>query len=109
MSTNHQLDAVRAIGAALPDVTDASGKRGMALKVKGRLFACEAINKSAEPNSLMVRISTERRDALLAQDPDAYYLTAHYEPYPAVLVRLPRISRSALEELLTEAWQFARE
>jgi hypothetical protein len=29
-------------------------------------LACEAIHKSAEPNSLMVRIGLERRDALLS-------------------------------------------
>ncbi len=103
------FDLVRAIGAALPDVKDASGPRGTALKVKGRLLACEAIHKSAEPNSLMVRIGPKRREALLAQDSDAFYLTDHYAPYPAVLVRLSRIKRPALKELLTESWEFVRE
>lgn len=103
------LALVRTIGAALPDVKEATGARGLALKVRQRLLACEAIHKSAEPNSLMVRIPRERRDALLAQDRDAYYLTSHYEPYPAILVRLSRIKRSALKDLLTESWEFVRE
>ena len=102
------FEAVRSIGTALPDVKDASGSRGTALKLKGRLLACEAIHKSAEPNSLMVRISTKRREALLAQDAEAYYLTDHYAPYPAILVRLSRIRRTALKELLTESWEFSR-
>jgi hypothetical protein len=100
------FDDVRSIGTALPDVKDASGARGTALKLKGTLLACQAINKSAEPNSLMVRISPERRDALLAENADTYYLTDHYKPYPAVLVRLSRIRRNALEELLAESWEF---
>lgn len=100
---------VRSIGAALPDVKDASSSRGTALKMKGRLLACEAIHKSAEPNSLMVRISLERREALLAQNAEVYYLTDHYAPYPAVLVRLLRIRRASLKELLTESWEFVRE
>ena len=102
-------DTVRSIGTALPDVKDASSKRGMALKVKGTLLACKAIHKSAEPNSLMVRISLNRREALLAQDAETYYLTDHYEPYPAILVRLSRIKRAPLKELLTESWEFVRE
>jgi hypothetical protein len=97
---------VRSLGAALPDVNDASGARGTALKFKGRLLACKAIHKSAEPNSLMVRISPKRREALLAQNSEAYYLTDHYAPYPAILVRLPRIKRASLKELLIEAWEF---
>jgi hypothetical protein len=103
------FEVVRSIGAALPDVRDTSGSRGTALKLKGKLLACEAIHKSAEPNSLMVRISLRRREALLAQDPEAYYLTDHYAPYPAILVRLSRINRTALKELLTESWEFVSE
>jgi hypothetical protein len=103
------FDVVRAIGAALPDVKVTSGSRGTALKLKARLLACEAINKSAEPDSLMIRIGLSRREALLAQDPDACYLTDHYAPYPVILVRLSRIKRAALKELLTEAWAYVRD
>ena len=70
--------------------------------------SCEAIHKSAEPNSLMVSISVKRRDALLAQNSATYYLTKHYAPYPAILVRLSRIKRTALKDLLTESWKFMR-
>jgi hypothetical protein len=103
------FEVVRSIGAVLPDVKDASGRRGAALKIKGKLLACEAIHKSAEPNSLMVRISLKRRKALLAQNAEAYYLTDHYAPYPAVLVRLSRIKRTSLKELLGESLEFVRE
>jgi hypothetical protein len=103
------FEVVRSFGAALPDVKDATSRLGGALKFKGRLLACEAIHKSAEPNSLMVSISLKRRETLLAQNSDAYYLTNHYAPYPAILVRLSRIKRTALKELLTESWEFMRE
>lgn len=102
------FDAVRAIGASLPDVRDASGSRGTALKVGKRLLACKAIHKSAEPNSLMVRISVHRREALLGQDPKAYYLTDHYVPYPSILVRLSQVKREPLKQLLTESLEFVR-
>jgi hypothetical protein len=56
----------------------------------------------------VVRISTERRDALLARDSRAFYLTDHYKPYPAILVRLSRIDRASLKELLVECREFVR-
>jgi len=80
----------------------------MALKIRGQILACQAIHKSAEPGSLMVRVGSDRRDGLLAENPDAFYLTKHYQPYPVVLVRLPKISRTSLEALLTDAWNFVQ-
>jgi DNA-binding XRE family transcriptional regulator len=103
------FEIVRSLGTALPDVKDASSRLGVALKFKGRLLACEAIDKSAEPNSLMLTISRKRRAALLAQNPDVYYLTDHYAPYPAILVRLSRIKQAALKDLLTESREFMGE
>src|SRR6476659_6083698 len=85
------FDTVREIGLALPDVEDGTAYGALALKLHGRLLACVAINKSAEPDSLMVRTDFDERDALLAEDPKTYYVTDHYVKYPAVLVRLSRI------------------
>ncbi len=44
------------------------------------------------------------KEALVADDPDVYFTTPHFEGYPAILVRLERISEDDLVELLTEAW-----
>ncbi len=44
------------------------------------------------------------KEALLADDPDVYFTTPHFDGYPAVLVRLERIRVDELEELLAEAW-----
>jgi hypothetical protein len=100
------IEVVRTIAVSLPDVEESTSSRGTGFKVRGKLFACEAIHKSAEPNSLMVRIDTNDRERLLATETDTYYLTDHYRAYPAVLVRLSRISRKALRALLKEAMQF---
>ena len=101
------FDVARSVGAELPYVSATAGSR-MALKIKGRILACQAVHRSAEPDSLMVCIGSGRRDALLAQDPDACYLTRHYEPYPVILVRLSKISRTYLRALLGEAWEFVQ-
>jgi hypothetical protein len=77
-----------------------------ALKIKGNLLACVPTHKSAEPDSLAVRIDFDQRDALLADAPETYYLKPHYVDYPCVLVRLPRIDPDALRDLLRASWQF---
>lgn len=65
-----------------------------------------AINKSAEPGSLGVRIDFDQRAELVATAPDVYYFTDHYANYPMVLVRLSRIHPDALRDLLAAAWRF---
>src|SRR5215210_6256137 len=104
-----ELRAVRKLALALPDVEDVSSPRGVSLKVAGRLLACEAIHASAEPSSLMVRVSMAERARLLAENPDACYVTAHYQKHPAILVRLSRVRRDALRDLLGAAWLFVSE
>jgi hypothetical protein len=89
-----------------PDVEEGSGRGLPNLKVRGRLLACPAIHKSAEPDSLVVRIPLDRRAELIAADPEIYYVTDHYVNYPAVLVRMSRIHRDSLRGLLNMAWQF---
>jgi hypothetical protein len=42
--------------------------------------------------------------ALIADDPEVYFTTPHFDGYPAVLVRLAEIGVPELEELITEAW-----
>jgi hypothetical protein len=100
------FDVVAKIGLAMPGVDHVVSARGSALKIGGKLLACEATNKSAEPDSLMVRIGVDERELLLATEPDTYYLTDHYRGYPAILVRLSKISRDALGGLLESAAQF---
>lgn len=73
-----------------------------ALKLTGRLLACVPTNKSAETNSVVVRIDLEHRAELGRERPDVYYITDHYAPHATVLVRLSKIARSDLRELTAE-------
>jgi hypothetical protein len=100
------FDVVRRMGLALPDVVEATMYGAPALKVGGRLLTCPAIHTSAEPHTLVVCIGFAERDELIAAEPGTYYLTDHYVNYPTVLVRLSRISRDALRDLLQMSWQF---
>jgi hypothetical protein len=100
------FDVVRRIAMVLPDVEDSTIHGAPSLKVRGRLLTCPALHKSAEPDSLAVRIDVDQRAALLAADSDTYYVTDHYVNHPVVLVRLSRIHPDSLQDLLGMAWRF---
>ena len=97
---------VREYGRTLPDVEEGTMYGTPALKVRGKMFACMASHKSAEPNTLVVMIDFAARDAILEDDPDTYYLKEHYLNYPCVLVRLSRIHADALRDLVIGAYHF---
>jgi hypothetical protein len=101
------LDVVRAIAMALPDVDESTMHGVPSFKVRGKLLACPALHKSADPESLVVRIGLAERTQLIASEPDTYYLTPHYSKYPMVLVRLSHIDQTSLRGLLKKAWSFA--
>ena len=85
---------------------DSPTLRGIAFKVGGKLLACKAVHRSAEPESLLVRAGNAERDRLLAAEPETYYLTPHYLKYECVLVRLGNVERKALAALFAVASRF---
>jgi hypothetical protein len=100
------FDAVRSLAGDLAGVEESTMYGAPALKLHGKFLACIATNKAAEPDTLVVSVGFDQREALIAEDPAVYYLKDHYLDYPVVLVRLPRIDREALRGLLREAWRF---
>ncbi len=62
-----------------------------------------ALDTVAEPDTLVVRVDRGDRQLLLDDAPQTYYLTAYHDPHPVVLVRLARIDRDALRDLLAMA------
>jgi hypothetical protein len=97
---------VRKIALALPDVEESTIHDAPSWKVRGKLLTCPALDKSAEPNTLAVRIDFDQRAELLAAEPSLYYVMDHYVNYLTVLVRLSRIDRKSLSDLLGMAWRF---
>src|SRR6202046_147187 len=100
------FDTVRKIGLTLPGVEASTAWGAPALKVRGKLLACVPTHHSAEPGSFMVRVGFDDRAELLAAAPDVYYVTDHYLGYSAVLVRLSRVTRDVLRDLLGMAHKF---
>ena len=100
------FNVVREIAMTLPGVEDSTIHGAPSLNVRGRLLTCPALHRSAESNTLAVRIAVETRAELMAADPNVYYVTDHYLKHPTVLVRLSRIRTDALRDLLGMAWLF---
>jgi hypothetical protein len=97
---------VTTVGLGLPDVEATTKYDGSpVLKLGGCFMAGLATDPSAEPDTLVVRAGYEEREWLLEDAPETYYLTDYYRRYPLVLVRLSRIDRDALRDILSVSWR----
>ena len=104
------FEMVKKIGLELPGVESATKYDGSpVLKVGGVFVAGLATHRSAEPETLVVRVELEERELLLQDAPETYYVTDYYRPYPIVLVRLARVDRDALHDLLSVSRRLALE
>jgi hypothetical protein len=100
------FEAVRTVGLSLPDVQATTKYDGSpVLKVRGSFMAGLATHRSAEPDTLVVRVGFEEREWMMEDAPETYYLTDYYRSYPLVLVRLSRIDREGLRDLLSVSWR----
>ena len=108
MAKNKTLtfDDVCRVGLTLPDVEKGTAWGVPALRAKGKVLACVAMHRSAEPGSIVVMMPFEKRDEMTAADPDVYYLKDHYVGHPCVLVRLARVREDALRDLLLMAHRY---
>ena len=108
-------DDVRRIALGLPETTEAVSWGHAHWRVKDKGFVwerplrgpdLEALGDAA-PEGPILGARVEHlvaKEALLADDPDVFFTTPHFDGYPAVLVRLDEISDEDLEEVIVEAW-----
>ena len=102
------FEMVRKIGLTFPGAAESTYFGKPALMAGGKMVACIASHRSAEPGSLVVMVDFARREELLAEAPEIYYITDHYVGHPSVLVRLGRARPDALRGLLAGAIQAAQ-
>jgi len=89
-------DTVRRIGLALPNVEEGTSYGTPALKVNGKLF----VRLHQDLDKIVLKMSFDRRDEMMAADPETYFITDHYRDYPWILVSLASVSVDVLPELL---------
>ena len=82
------------------------GKKLMAWERPLRKSDRQALGPEAPDGDILgVRVSDEGvKYALVADEPEVYFTTPHFDGYSAVLVKLAEIEVLDLEELITEAW-----
>lgn len=85
----------------LPGVEEGTSYGTPALHVCKRFLA----RLKEDGETVAIKIDVADRDVLLELDPAAFYLTDHYRPYPAMLVRLKQVPASLFEEVLERAWR----
>ncbi len=107
-------DDVRRIASALPETVEPPDDE-LAWRVKDKLYAwerplrrgdLEALGDAAPKGAILAARVPDlgAKEALLADNPEVYFTTPHFNGYPAILVRLDRIPVRELNELLSEAW-----
>jgi hypothetical protein len=107
--------AVEEMVLAWPETTSTPSYGGFpALRVNKKFFARLRGEMADDVDELTGRPYDEvlvvlvadlgEKEALLADDPDAFFTVAHYDGHPSVLVRLARIDPTVLRELLLDAW-----
>jgi hypothetical protein len=105
---------VRRVATGLPGVTERDGRtlswrvadRGLVWERPLRAGDLAALRLAAQDEPVVgVRTADESEKlALVAEDPQVFFTTPHFDGYPAVLIWLDRIAAARLAEVITEAW-----
>jgi hypothetical protein len=112
MASQHD---VRRIALSLPGAREEEGRFAFSVESKGKQKGFVWIwlervepKKARVPNPEVVAVRVRdqaEKAALLAGDPDVFFTEPHYNGFPAVLVRLRKVSPAQLRRLIHEAWR----
>ncbi len=109
-------DDVSRVALAMPETVESTSREGnRQWEVADRGFVWErplrrgdrlALGDAAPDGPILAAHVPDLgvKEALLSEDAAVYFTTPHFNGYPAVLVRLHRVSVADLEELVVEAW-----
>lgn len=106
---------VRRIALSLPGTSEAEDRFAFSVENAGKRkgFAWVWMERKEpgkarvpRPDVLAVRVEDQAaKAALLAGDPERFFTEPHYNGFPAVLVRLAKVTRAQLQKLLEDAWR----
>ena len=106
---------VRRIALDLPETDEGTTHGNRSWRVKEQSFVwerplrrgdLEALGDAAPDGPILgARVENEMaKEALVANDPDVFFTTPHFNGYPAILIQLDNISVEDLTEVIVEAW-----
>ena len=88
---------------SLPETEEGMSYGTPSFKVKGKFMA----RFREDLDTLVLKLNFELAAELMAQRPEAYFTTPHYDGYPSVLVRIDQVSEAELRPLVEAAWRFS--
>jgi hypothetical protein len=94
--------AVCELALKLPGVSEGTSYGTPALHVCGRFLA----RLKEDGETMAIKMDFADREVLLEMKPSVFFLTDHYRPYPAILVRLAKAPAGLVAEVLERAWRF---
>src|SRR5215211_247286 len=108
-------DDVARVCLALPGTTEVTSRGNRQWRVRDRGFVWERPLRKKDLAELGDAAPTGpvlgayvpdvgAKAALIAEEPDVYFTTSHFDGYPAVLCRLDALDLESLTELAGEAW-----
>lgn len=106
---------VRRIALALPATSEGEDHFAFSVASKGKHKGFVWVwSKRVEPKKprvpqpgvVAIRVANQSdKELLLASDGDKFFTEAHYDGFPAVLVRLAAIDADELAELIVDGWR----
>ena len=97
-----RYEALCALALTLPGVELSTSYGTPSIKVKGKILG--RLRTEAE-GAFAIRCDFLDRQILMQAHPAAFFLTDHYLNYPMVLVRLDKVGKRELRDLVRRAWE----
>ncbi len=106
---------VERLALALPETAAGKSRELRVWQVKGKTFVwdrplrpkeVEVLGEDAPEGPILAAWVEDlgAKAAMLADDPETYFTTPHFDNYAIVLARLERLGLEELRELVVEAW-----
>ena len=91
----------RSAALALPDATEVETWGEATFRVRNKMFA----TLGADGKQASIKATRDEQQALIAENPDAYFVPSYVGAHGWVGVVVSKADRGEVEDLITEAWR----